>query len=510
MSDISVPLQDILTDPDHPTDLSTLPEDEASALVRKLYGFIAPPLDISITGGTVTISIPQVDDYRSTQALQTHKRAVRSAEHGKYRAAIRMFQDVLEVLPAHIDARRNLAMAYMESGDGKTARQYLVEVLRLKPDDAWAWIILGNVYVQFDGDLTAAERFYRTAYRLSPDDVFLLNNYGTLKAKQGYLDEARALFQQAIESDPCYPNSRYGLALSYEKDGQLDRALVALEELFAQPQSQDPRSKPVYDEARALYLDVNRRIAQDSHTETMERLRQTLEDHAAQTGYPIDLEQDDTLSVAASTKLAWVYGRPRHIIKYRATEPAILTHLIAHEFEHIQLAYEARQAGRGKVFASTDIVREYATDDSHGGKRRLQRKGFSDGLIADFMNRLTSGLANQLLNAPLDMVIEQRLRNRYHFIRPSQVVSLHATQLENLQAWTDKSLRDTVPPRIYQGNIAMNCAYALFTDSLLNGATAYAAAYRESRLFSIGYRLFQAWTKSMPDFKPGVHYRTLF
>jgi len=506
VSDISIPLQDILTDPDHPTDLSILPEDEASALVRELYGFIPSPLDISITGGTVTISIPQVDDYRSTQALQTYKRAVRSAEQGKYQAAIRMFQDVLKVLPAHIDARRNLAMACMESGDGKAAKLHLVEVLRLKPDDAWAWLILANVYMQFDGDLTAADRFYQKAHELGPDDVFLLNNYGTLKAKQGHLDHARALFREAIKGDPSYPNPRYGLALSYEREGQPDRALVALEELFAQPQSQDPRSKPVYDEARALYVDVNRRIAQDSHTEIMERLREALEDHAARTGYPIDLEQDDTLSVKASTKLAWVYGRPRHIIKYRATEPVILTHLIAHEFEHIQLAYEARQAGRGKVFTSTDIVREYATDDSHGGKHRLQRKGFSDGLIADFMNRLTSGLANQLFNAPLDMVIEHRLRDRYHFIRPSQVVSLHATQLENLQALTDKSLRDMVPPRIYQGNIAMNCAYALFTDFLLAGATAYAVPYRQSRLFSTGHRLFEVWKNRMPDLRPGDEY----
>lgn len=502
MPDISVPLQDILTDPDHPTDLSSTSEDEASALVRELYGFIPSPLDISITGGTVTISIPQEDDYRSAQALQTYKRGVRSAERGRYQAAIRTFQDVLKVLPAHIDARRNLAMACMESGDGKAAKQHLVEVLRLKPDDTWAWLILGNVYMQFEDDLAAAERFYQKAHELNPDDVFLLNSYGTLEAKQGHFDEARVLFREAIKSAPSYPNPRYGLALSYQKEGQLDRALVALEELFAEPRSQDPRSKPVYEEARALYIDVNRRIAQDSHTEVMERLREAMEEHAAQTGYSIDLKQDDALSVAATTRLAWKYGQRRHVIRYKSTEPAILTHLIAHEFEHIQLAYEARQAGHGKIFGATETVIEYAARDSDGSRRKLRRKGLSDQMITDFMNRLTSGLANQLFNTPLDMVIEHRLYNRYDFIRSSQVVSLHATQLESLQALTDKSLRDMVPPRIYQGNIAMNCAYALFTDFLLTGATAYAAPYRKSHLFSTGWRLFQAWRKRMPGWFP--------
>ena len=53
---------------------------------------------------TVTINIPEENDYRSGEDLRTYKRAVRSAERGKYRPAVRMFLDVLNVMPAHIDA----------------------------------------------------------------------------------------------------------------------------------------------------------------------------------------------------------------------------------------------------------------------------------------------------------------------------------------------------------------------------------------------------------------------
>jgi len=52
----------------------------------------------------------------------------------------------------------------------------------------------------------------------------------------------------------------------------------------------------------------------------------------------------------------------------------------------------------------------------------------------------------------------------------------------------------------------MNCAYALFTDHLLNGATAYAAPYRKSHIFPTGRELFQAWQETMAHFEPGDEY----
>ena len=85
-------------------------------------------------------------------------------------------------------------MALMETGDAEATKQVLTELLRLQPDDAWAFLILANAYAQFDGDLESADRFYRAAYELNPDDVYLLNSYAALKAKQGHFDDARRLF----------------------------------------------------------------------------------------------------------------------------------------------------------------------------------------------------------------------------------------------------------------------------------------------------------------------------
>ena len=42
MATYLVPLEDILTDPDHPVDLTALPPHEAIERIKQLYGFWGP------------------------------------------------------------------------------------------------------------------------------------------------------------------------------------------------------------------------------------------------------------------------------------------------------------------------------------------------------------------------------------------------------------------------------------------------------------------------------------
>lgn len=506
MPTIRIPLEELFTDVQHPVDLTTLPRDEGLARVKEFYRFLPSVADISLTEGSVTVTLPEEDPGSVDAALRTYERAVRAAEGGKYRPAIRMLRDVLKVLPLHTDARRNLGMAHMETGKREAAKKHLIEVLRLDAKDAWAFLILGNLYARLENDLVSAERAYRSAYGLDPHDAYIVNSYAALKAKRGEVAEAGMLFEKAIELDPGYPNPRYGLALCHEEQGRPELALAALEGLFAAPESQDPRSEPVYEEARGLYASLNRRIAEQRPLEIMGPLGRIMDDFASEAGYPIDVQEDNTLSVSASVQLAWVHNRRRHVIKYKSTVPAIRPHRIAHEFAHIRLAHEARAAGRSRLFAVPRSAKEHALRAIGKYGRSLKRKGFPDAVVEEFMDKITSGLANQLFNLPVDMVIEHRLYHEYDFLRPSQVVSLDATQVENLQALSDEGVRDASPARVYRANIAMNCAYALFTDFLLNGATAYAEPYRKSGLFAAGRDLFEAWRAAMGQLQPGDEY----
>ena len=65
MTQITIPLEDVLTDPQDPIDLTALPPDEAIQHLTEIYSFLPPESDIAITDDLVTLTIPEQDDYRT-------------------------------------------------------------------------------------------------------------------------------------------------------------------------------------------------------------------------------------------------------------------------------------------------------------------------------------------------------------------------------------------------------------------------------------------------------------
>jgi len=88
------------------------------------------------------------------------------------------------------------------------------------------------------------------------------------------------------------------------------------------------------------------------------------------------------MAVTRVGKLAWAYGRSHHIIKYKTTAAGIHPHRIAHEFGHIQLAHEARAAGRGKLFVVPDSSKERALRSISKDARKLRSQGPPQEAIA--------------------------------------------------------------------------------------------------------------------------------
>ena len=506
MPRLNIAVEYILTDPDHPEDLSKLPPSDAADRIRQLYSFLSSIESVSVEGGIATIVIGQDSPYREDEALRTAKTAGRAAERGNYQAAIEMFEEALEVVPYHAGTRRDLGMAFMEIGDAQAAKRHIIEALRLDPMDVWSYVILGNIYLKMQQDPAGAERWYSKAYQLDPTDLYVLNSLGTLKAKAGDYAEARSLFEQAIEQDPNYPNPRYGLAMCYDKEGDLETAALVLEETCSTARTQDVRTDPVYRQAQRLYLDVNRRLAQQSQRQMLEQLRAEMDDFGERTGLPIELQEDAGLQVLATTQLAWIYGRQKHVIRHQPGEPEMLPHWIAHQFELIRLNWRAREAGRAKLFTSSTAQNQYALRIARKDAGSLRRRGLDETAVDQFLTQIVDGLLSQLFNAPLEMIAEYRLHTQFAWLRPSQVISLHLTHQRNVRAFQDESIREATPRIIWEANVAMNCAYALFTDFLFNNATAHAEPYHGSHVYSTGRRLFDLWKSAHPTFDPGDEY----
>jgi len=135
--------------PDQPRGLAAI-----TAYVLKHYAFLPQPIAVTVEGDEVVISYPEEADTKREEAARLAARAVKRASEGQYDKAIGVYKRVLELQPLFHDARRDLAMAYMELGDVENATNHLIEVLRLDPKDAWSWVVLGNLYVREKNDRT--------------------------------------------------------------------------------------------------------------------------------------------------------------------------------------------------------------------------------------------------------------------------------------------------------------------------------------------------------------------
>ncbi len=506
MNRVTVALSDVIVDLDREVDLEVLPVEEAEEVVRKCYAFL-PTATVAINEGVATIEWPVKAPKNPQELADLIERAEKQAGRGGYVRAIDIYKKVLERQPDHVESRRNLGMAYLESDRIELAKQRLVEAARLAPDDAWTFLLLGNLFSKNEDNSEKAARFYQRAYTLSPDDPYLLCGYGGTLIKTGKVARGRELLERAREVDPDYPNSYYGIALVDAQAGQLTESLQTIDSLFGRPKSSDPRSESVYAAARALYLQINKQIAErayDSFMQVIEGRKQELE---SQTGNRIEVKEDNSLSTDAVSQMAWNHNTDTHRIKYKNKIPAITPHHLAHELEHIHLEHEARQAGRNRAFATTIGTREIALRSISKDIFRLQRSGYPEGEITSVILQLVGGLANQLFNTPLDMVIEYRVFERYPELRPSQFVSLHARQTENASILTNRDIRKITPPSIFRASNALNCAYALFTDHIYGGKTEYARAYQDTEFMKVGQELFGLWQRMMPDYQHGDEYK---
>jgi tetratricopeptide (TPR) repeat protein len=504
---ISIPLKDIVIDPAKPIDLLSLPPEEAVSIIKNSYGFLSSSIEVTIEDNLALIRLKEGKPEEINSALKTFQKAVNEAKKGEYSQAIKHFRTVIDVIPHHVDARRNLAMAYLEAGNITKAKEHLTECLQLDPNNIWTYVLLGNIYAKHENNLDVGVFYYEKGVSINPQDNILLNNYAALKMEQGKVTDAKELFEKALAADPSYPNAYYGLALLHKTMGSPDLALQILDKLYDQPKSQDIRSDTVYQHAHALYLELNKHVAEETYDQLMASIMGQKIRVEEQTGYPIQIVEDNTLEyVSAISQMAWKHNRDKHIIRYRKRIPAMTPHLIAHELEHIVLEQSARNAGRNRVFMTTANTREHAIKVISDHILKLKRQGYPEDKIMKVILEIIHGICNQLFNCPLDMFVEYSLYEKYENMRSSQFVSLNQLHQEALQVLRNKEISRLTPPLIFRANIALNCATALFVDYLFKGGTEYASSYKTSEVFKTGKLFFDIWKGRLDSFQPGDEY----
>ena len=480
---------------------------EVEALVRREFAFVGRPLKIVLEGDFVTVSFEE-NPAAVMEAERLTERAAKKAREGQYEKAISLWERVLELQPSRHIARRDLAMAQFERGNMEAAKDHLIEILRFNPKDAWSWVVLGNIYAKGKDDLETAEKHLRRAIELTPNDPWALNSLAAVNLERGRTEEAIRLFRRAIASRPETANPYYGLAMTLHRLGRESEAVQTLRDMFANAEQQDARSRPVFQNAREIYVAMETVLAKRGHSEnfkTVENFRAELEKRS---GYPIRVVNADLPDKTGATiQVAWKHERDYHLIKCREGYPEhLLDHLKAHELKHLEMECAAREAGRNRFYTTTAQTRQTAILSIQNDIRRLQKQGYAEDSIERVVLTLVNGLNAFLFNCPLDMIIETNLRRDMPGMADAQYLSTGVLAREAVEVLKNPQILKLLPRNVARASNALNGAYALFLDDLFAGASDHAAAYRGLDSFRTSEKLFDLWRSRFPELKPGDEY----
>lgn len=225
--------------------------------IKEVYGVIAEVMDISIQDDMVTVEFRDATPEKFSEAMDKLKKGVTEAGKGQLLKALKLFQEVLAIVPESVDARRNMAKIYLELRNLEKAKKHLYECLQLDPKDVWSSVMLGNIYARNEGNLEVGAFYYEKSLENHPDDPMVLCNYAALMVEKGEFQNAEALFKKTLQIEGV-PNAYYGLALLYRMGGHLEAARSVLETFFSRsPHLKGMDDSGIYKEAKELYKEIS-------------------------------------------------------------------------------------------------------------------------------------------------------------------------------------------------------------------------------------------------------------
>jgi len=108
----------------------------------------------------------------------------------------------------------------------REALALLEKTVATYPDSAAPWRMLGQAKMR-QKDLAAAERAFRKAFELSPNESATHYQLGTLLGAEGRFAEAAESFRKAIQLRPNDPSAYFHLGQCLTREGNIERAIEA-------------------------------------------------------------------------------------------------------------------------------------------------------------------------------------------------------------------------------------------------------------------------------------------
>jgi len=153
-----------------------------------------------------------------------YNRAVEHYGRGRVNESIGEYQQAIRVNPSDPLPKFNLAVIYQDQGRKDEAEKLYRAILAQHPEFAPAWSNLASLQ-EAGGQMGAAEQSYRRAVEADRSDSWSASQFGYFLLRAGRLDEASALFEEALRRNPKCANAWFGLGEIAEKRDDMRTAL---------------------------------------------------------------------------------------------------------------------------------------------------------------------------------------------------------------------------------------------------------------------------------------------
>jgi tetratricopeptide (TPR) repeat protein len=196
-----------------------------------------------------------IDEYRQAIEIKPnftearHNLAIALLKTGDLDGALEQLYLVLKLRPGHVTARNTLGNVLYQRHKFADAARYYEEAIAMEPGYAEAHFNLGRARVQ-QGDLEAAVNEYRKALEARPDLRYIVRELGLALAAQGEFIESAPYIAEAIERDPNFAEGHNILGMACLLAG---RGAESIEHFRRALDLQPGNSNLAFNLAHALY-----------------------------------------------------------------------------------------------------------------------------------------------------------------------------------------------------------------------------------------------------------------
>jgi TolB-like protein/Tfp pilus assembly protein PilF len=207
--------------------------DDIFAIQDEITAAVVKELKVKLLGPAPKVAAPNPKSY--ALYLQACYMSRKASAEGQVQSKA-LLEQALAIDPTYVAARVGLAYNYSvesltqmrRANDGfPRARALAREALKIDPEEADAYALLGSIAMMYDKDLADAARHYERAMALEPTNLDIIAEVAGLLASLGRIDAAIALEEYVVTRDPVYPTVFCNLGLSYLCARRLDESIAS-------------------------------------------------------------------------------------------------------------------------------------------------------------------------------------------------------------------------------------------------------------------------------------------